>query len=148
MTTPQDPGSNLIATLEPIARSDCWGLMATARVGRLGLLVDGRPEVLPVNFALDGESVLFRTGEGTVLNKASLNVVAFEVDHTDDATHTGWSVLVQGVALDIGDAIDPTSERLRRLSLITWAPGTRHRWFQIKPSNVTGRLLRVTPDAL
>jgi uncharacterized protein len=148
MTTPQDPGSGLIATLEPIAKSDCWGLLATAQVGRVGLLVDGRPEVLPVNYALDGQTVLYRTGENTVLTKASLAVVAFEVDHVDEAAHTGWSVLVQGVAHDIGDAIDPTSERLRRLSLITWAPGTRQRWFRIDPDKVTGRRIWVTPDAL
>ena len=53
------------------------GLLGTAghrSVGRLGLLVDGRPEVLPVNYALDGETVLFRTAEGTVLNQAACGV--------------------------------------------------------------------------
>jgi len=122
-------------------------LLATASVGRVGLLVAGRPEILPVNFALDGETVLFRTAEGTVLDQASLSVVAFEVDHVDDQAHSGWSVLVQGTAQFIGDAIDPTSERLRRLSLITWAPGRRQRWFKIQPDKVTGRRLRVVPDA-
>ncbi len=148
MTTAQDPGSGLIASLDSIARGDCWGLLATARVGRVGLLVDGRPEILPVNYALDGETVLYRTAEGSVLNQASLSVVAFEVDHVDEATHTGWSVLVQGVAQDIGDAVDPTSERLRRLSLVTWAPGARQRWFRIDPGKVSGRRLRIVPDAL
>jgi nitroimidazol reductase NimA-like FMN-containing flavoprotein (pyridoxamine 5'-phosphate oxidase superfamily) len=122
-------------------------LLATASVGRVGLLVAGRPEILPVNFALDGETVLFRTAEGTVLDQASLSVVAFEVDHVDEQAHSGWSVLVQGTAQFIGDAIDPTSERLRRLSLITWAPGRRQRWFKIQPDKVTGRRLRVVPDA-
>ena len=148
MTTPQDPGLNLVASLEPLTKADCWGLLATAQIGRLGLLVDRRPEVLPINYALDGESVLFRTAEGTVLNQASLSVVAFEVDRVDETKHAGWSVLVQGVARDISDAIDPTSERLRRLSLITWAPGIRPRWYRIHPDKVTGRRLRVTPDAL
>lgn len=146
--TPEDLGSGLIATLDPLTRNDCWGLLATATFGRVGLLVDGRPEVLPVNYALDGETVLFRTGEGSALNQASLCVVAFQVDRIDESSHAGWSVMVQGVARDIGDAIDPTSERLRRLSLITWAPGTRPRWFRIDPTKVTGRRLRVTPDAL
>lgn len=140
--------TNLIATLENLGRSECLNFLATANVGRVGLLVDGRPEVLPVNYALDGESVLFRTAEGTVLNQAALSVVAFEVDHLDDADHSGWSVLVQGTAHDIGDAIDPSSERLRRLSLITWAPGRRQRWFQVRPDKITGRRIRVLPDAL
>jgi len=148
VTTPQDLGSGLIATLEPLTRADCWELLATAEFGRVGLLVDGRSEILPVNYAIDGETILFRTGEGSALNQASLCIVAFEADHIDPTTHAGWSVMVQGVARDIGDAIDPTSERLRRLTLITWAPGSRPRWFRIDPSKVTGRRLRVTPDAL
>jgi nitroimidazol reductase NimA-like FMN-containing flavoprotein (pyridoxamine 5'-phosphate oxidase superfamily) len=148
VATPQDSGSNLVASLEELGRADCLGLLATASLGRLGLLVDGRPEVLPVNFALDGDTVLFRTAEGTVLNQASFSVVAFEVDQVDEATHTGWSVMVQGAATYIGDAIDPTSERLRRLSLITWAPGRRQCWFRVDADKITGRRLRVTPDAL
>jgi uncharacterized protein len=92
--------------------------------------------------------VLFRTAERTVLNQASLTVIAFEVDQLDPATQTGWSVLVQGTARDIGDAIDATSQRLRRLSLVTWAPDQRERWFEVRPDKITGRRVRVTPDAL
>jgi len=148
VATPADPNAGLIATMETLAEAQCWGLLATVEVGRLGLVVDDRPVVLPVNFALDGETVLFRTAESTVLAEASLSLVAFEADVVEGATHEAWSVLVQGFARDIGDAIDPTSQRQRRLSLITWAPGTRHRWFRIDPDKVTGRRLRVLPDAL
>lgn len=143
-----DVKPHLVSKLEPIIRSECLTLLATASVGRVGLLVDGRPEILPVNYALDGDTVLFRTAEGTVLNQASMTVVAFEVDHLHPDTHSGWSVLVQGLAYDIGDTIDATSERVRRLSLITWAPGGRQRWFQIRPDKITGRRIRVLPDAI
>ena len=146
--TSHDFDSKVVASLEELGRVECLNLLATATVGRLGLLVDGRPEVLPVNYALDGDTVLFRTTQGTVLNQASLSVVAFEVDHLEPETHSGWSVLVQGTARDIGDAIDATSERLRRLSLITWAPGRRQSWFQVHPDKITGRRLRVLPEAL
>jgi len=137
-----------MASLDEIGRSECLGLLATAAVGRVGLIVDGKPEVLPVNYGLDGDSVLFRTAEGTVLTQASGRVIAFEVDHVDETTHTGWSVLVQGIAHNISDTIDPTSERLRRLALVTWAPDSRDRWFRVMPDRVTGRRLRVYPDAL
>lgn len=147
MTSPERD-ADLIVTVEELGRGECLSLLATAEVGRVGLVVDGRPEVLPVNYALDGDTVLFRTAEGTVLNQASMTVVAFEVDNLDAADHSGWSVLVQGTAQDIGDAIDATSERLRRLSLVTWAPGRRPRWIQVRPDKITGRRLRVLPDAL
>lgn len=148
MSTPQDPASGLIATLEQLAVPECWDLLSTAVVGRVGLVVDELPEVLPVNYALDGETVLFRTAEGTLLNQAALQVVAFEVDHVEERTHEGWSVLVQGFARDIGDAVNPNSERIRQLSLVAWAPGARPRWFQVRPDKVTGRRLRVQPGAL
>lgn len=144
----QEPEPRWIASLDEIGRSECLGLLATTSVGRLGLIVDGKPEVLPVNFGLDGDSVLFRTAEGTVLTQARHRVVAFEADQVDETTHTGWSVLVQGLTHDITDTIDPTSERLRRLAVITWAPDPRQRLFRVIPDRITGRRLRVYPDAL
>jgi uncharacterized protein len=148
MTTPQDPGSDLVATVEQIPEPECWNLLASAQVGRIGLLVGDQVEVLPVNFALDGRTILFRTAEGTVLNEASIRAIAFEVDRIDETTHEGWSVLVKGFARDIGDAIGADAERIRRLSLVTWAPGNRPRWIQIQPDAVTGRRIRVMPAAL
>lgn len=141
-------GPDLMAALEPLTPGVCWDLLATASIGRIGLIVDGMPEVLPVNYAIDGESILFRTAEHTVLTQAALSVVAFQADHVDPDSQTGWSVMVQGPALDIGEAIDPTSKRLRRLALVTWAPGPRDRWFHVKPVKVTGRRIRVYPSAL
>ena len=148
MTTPPEPGSDVVATVEQLPEPECWNLLASAQVGRVGLLVNTKVEVLPVNYALDGRSVLFRTAEGTVLNEASMTEVAFEVDRIDETTQEGWSVLVQGLARDIGDAIGADAERIRHLSLVTWAPGARFRWFQIQPGSVTGRRIRVLPASL
>jgi uncharacterized protein len=137
-----------VASFEILGRTECLNLLALAHVGRVGLVVNGQPQILPVNYALDGDSVLFRTAEGSVLNEASMTNVAFEVDRIDDLTQSGWSVLLQGHADDIGDAIDATSERLRRLTLITWAPGQRQCWFVIRPHTISGRRLRVLPREL
>ena len=140
---PSDP--NVDVDLEHLDRAECLRLLATVTVGRLGLVVDGRPEVLPVNYAVDDQTVVFRTAEGTVLTQAAMQVVAFEADQIDDATHTGWSVMAQGVAQDVSDAIDTTSERLRALELVSWAPGRRHRWFRLDADRLTGR--RLAPHA-
>jgi nitroimidazol reductase NimA-like FMN-containing flavoprotein (pyridoxamine 5'-phosphate oxidase superfamily) len=137
-----------VASLERLSRTECLDLLALAHVGRVGFLVDGHPEILPVNYALDGDAILFRTAEGSALNQVSLANVAFEVDAIDESMRSGWSVLVRGHATDIGDTIDPTSERLRRLTLVTWAPGQRQRWYVIRPQAITGRRLRVLPQEL
>jgi nitroimidazol reductase NimA-like FMN-containing flavoprotein (pyridoxamine 5'-phosphate oxidase superfamily) len=138
----------MVAEMEQLGTTECLNLLAEAQVGRVGLVVDGEPVVLPVNYALDGDAVLFRTTETSVLNEASMAKVAFEVDSVDEESHAGWSVLVRGRADDISDAIDATSERLRRLQLVTWAPGGRHNWFVIRPHAITGRRLRVMPAEL
>lgn len=145
MPEPEEPQAKLAITLEPLSRDECLSLLATTSLGRVAFLVDGRPEVLPVNYAVDGANVVFRTGQDTVLNKVAMQVVAFEVDQIDEMTHTGWSVVAQGVAQDVTNAIDTTSERLRGLSLVTWAPGERHRWLRVNADRVTGRRLGVAP---
>jgi len=139
------PASQGAASLEHLNRTECLNMLALAQVGRVGFVVDGQPEILPVNYALDGDTVLFRTDRGSALNQVSMANVAFEVDWIDESTQSGWSVLVRGRGECIADAVDPTSERIRRLTLNTWAPGERDRWFTIRPSSITGRRLRVLP---
>lgn len=141
MPAPEEPPSTSAVVMEELDAVACLELLTTTSVGRVGLVLDGRPFVLPVNYVVDGQSVVFRTAEGTVLNKVALQVVAFEADRIDEATATGWSVLVQGVAQDVSNAIDTTSERLRRLALVSWAPGQRHRWFRVNADTITGRRL-------
>jgi uncharacterized protein len=126
--------------IHELPREECERLLASQRVGRVGLVVDGQPHILPVNFATPGGGeVVFRTAAGTILNEASLRQVAFEVDEIDAQAHEGWSVLVLGYGRDIGDAIDADSVALRQLPLVNWAPGERHHWFKIVPAAVTGR---------
>jgi nitroimidazol reductase NimA-like FMN-containing flavoprotein (pyridoxamine 5'-phosphate oxidase superfamily) len=138
MTSTREPSPSLW----PLSRSECLDLLATTTVGRVALMVDQRPQIFPVNYVLDGDTVLFRTAEGTILSHAGLSSVAFEVDRIDESHHTGWSVLVHGRADNITDAVDATSERLRQRSLTTWAPGRRDQWFAIRPQDITGRRLR------
>lgn len=145
MPAPEDSEARLVGTMEEIDEAGCLALLATTTVGRVGLVVEDRPIVLPVNFAVDGRTVVFRTAEGTVLTKVALQVIAFEADEIDQEAQTGWSVLAQGVAQDVSDAIDTRSEQLRGLALVTWAPGQRDRWFRLDADTLTGRRLVVRP---
>ncbi len=145
MSAPEDQGASLVGSLEELDEAECLQLLASRSVGRLGFVLQERPMVLPVNYALDGRTVVFRTGEGTVLNRTALQMIAFEVDKIDDTTHSGWSVLAQGVAQDVGTAIDARSEKLRQLALVTWAPDRRDRWFRLDADTLTGRRLSVRP---
>jgi nitroimidazol reductase NimA-like FMN-containing flavoprotein (pyridoxamine 5'-phosphate oxidase superfamily) len=127
--------------LDAMDRPTCEAFLANESVGRLAVVVDDVPHILPVNYAADGATVVFRTAPGTFLTEASMRKVAFEVDHVDEHHRSGWSVCVHGFGRDITDAIDVESERLRDLIVDSWAPSTRDIWFKIIPTTVTGRYL-------
>src|SRR5262245_35950498 len=85
--------------LEVLGREECLILLDRSTVGRVGLSIGALPTVLPVNFRLVDEHVVFRTGVGSKLDAATRGaVIAFEVDHVDPVSHTGWSVVVTGIA--------------------------------------------------
>jgi hypothetical protein len=60
------------AGLEILDAADCLRLMGTVPIGRLVFTEDGLPSVRPVNFTVDGETVVFCTpmGTGTGLQNA------------------------------------------------------------------------------
>jgi uncharacterized protein len=135
-------------SLVPLGREECLALLGQGRVGRLAVVIEGQPHVVPLNYAVDAEGVVvFRTAELTKATEASLSKVAFEIDEIDLEHHTGWSVAVHGRGLNITNAIDAESERLRRLPVRPWAPGQRDQWFRITPSEITGRRLAAVASA-
>lgn len=76
--------------------SQCWSLLRTRDVGRVAFVLGGRLELLPVNYAVDGGSVVFRTSTGAKLEAADLRTEAvFEVD-AREADETAWSVVLRG----------------------------------------------------
>ena len=59
--------------------------------------------MLPVNFAVSGKAIIFRTAPDTLLAVYADGRVSFEADHLDQALREGWSVLVQGHARTVTD---------------------------------------------
>jgi nitroimidazol reductase NimA-like FMN-containing flavoprotein (pyridoxamine 5'-phosphate oxidase superfamily) len=125
-------------SLVELDRRECLDLFGRAGIGRVVLSVEAIPVALPVNTAvLDGD-VVFATDEGSKLDAALRgNVVSIEADGVDRLYHTGWSVIVTGVAELLTDPGD--IERARRLSLHAWAPGPHHFLVRIPSTVVSGR---------
>ncbi|HLN41464.1 MAG TPA: pyridoxamine 5'-phosphate oxidase family protein [Acidimicrobiales bacterium] len=128
-------------TVEELGRDECLTRMATQRLGRLGVVVDGVPLVLPMQFAMEGETVVLQTNQGAKTLNAPLTSVSFEVDHVDWDKGVGWSVLLQGYGADISSALDQRSEALRSLTVQSWAPPPADRWLKIIPRKITGRVI-------
>lgn len=133
MSGPEDRG------LRAIPEAECRRLLARQSVGRLAFVRKGQPLVMPVNYAVDEDSVVFRTDLGTKLAVVPLRRVGFEVDGYDLEERKGWSVLVQGYATDITRHVDPRARALRRLPVTPFASGPREYWIEIRIVRITGR---------
>jgi nitroimidazol reductase NimA-like FMN-containing flavoprotein (pyridoxamine 5'-phosphate oxidase superfamily) len=133
-TGPVDREAELFA-LDP---ATCLALLRAQPVGRL---VTGGvdPHVIPVNFVVVDDTIVFRTEAGGTAELAAGEEVMFEVDMFDQRTHSGWSVVVRG-RLATGSGEPPNA-------LVTWAPGRHERWMLIGIAAATGRLLRGAVDA-
>lgn len=140
--------SQLRATpqIEGLSRDECMSLLETVFVGRVGVSVGAIPAVLPVNYVMDGDTIVFRTVPGTKLDAALTNsVVAFEADDFDALHETGWSVLVRGIAREVTD--EHALARARRLPLRSWAfNGDADRYVRIDAELVTGRRITTRDD--
>lgn len=120
-----------------LSSEQCMALLRDAPIGRLGVIVAGRPEIYPVNHTVHEGDILFRTGSGTKLDAAVGQPVSFEVDGLDPATRTAWSVMVTGVAAEVGELHQVLD--LLRLPVFPWEPGAKPHLVRIHPESITGR---------
>lgn len=124
--------------LEEIDRDECLRLLATRSVGRLAVAEPGQaPLVVPVNYALVGESIVFRSDPGTKLRLLVTEPVSFQVDDIDPAQRSGWSVLLQGLAYRASER-----EIDEAVHLHSFAPGRKDYWVRLVPKSITGRRIR------
>ena len=119
--------------IQTLSTEECLSLLATASVGRVAMTRDALPVILPVNYVVDGSSVLIRTTEGTILRAARAGgaVVAFEVDELDERTMSGWSVLVTGTLREV-TAVSAVL-RAEQLPLMPWTGGERATSCALRP---------------
>lgn len=126
--------------LEEIDAGECLELLAGERVGRIGVVVRGRPEIFPVNYSLDAsDSIIIRTSIGTKLEAAVNHHVVFEVDHVEPDLLSGWSVVVHGVAHQTGRVVEGAHH------LKTWRDDTPY-LLRIAGMSVSGRRIHHYPD--
>jgi uncharacterized protein len=126
-----------------LSASECWDLLASVALGRLVTSVDGQPEIFPVNFVVQGRTVLFRTAEGTKLVSTAINDrVLFEADDHDAAE--GWSVIVKGSGRML--RINEELEEAERAQLLPWTATLKQHYVRIQPVSITGRRFRFGPE--
>jgi nitroimidazol reductase NimA-like FMN-containing flavoprotein (pyridoxamine 5'-phosphate oxidase superfamily) len=139
MTTHEQPTGNLTF-------DECWDLLDSDTLGRLAVVVDGHPEIFPVNYVVHRRSIVFRTSGVTKLwNAKEERPAALEIDGYDPHTEEAWSVVARGGTGIIEDQAD--KDAVDSLGLEPWQPGEKVHYIRLSARALTGRRFKVNrPD--
>lgn len=128
--------------MEELSAAECWRLLRTQEVGRLAVSIADRPDIFPINYVVDGDGIVFRTGPGTKLAAAVLGRgIAFEIDGYDPIAGEAWSVVVKGPARQIEHMIEYFEAD--ELPLFPWHASSKPDIVRIEAVEVTGRRFHV-----
>ena len=127
--------------MRELSYQECVDLLRAELIGRIGIVLDDQPFVLPVTYRLVETTavtwIAIRTRPGNVLDHPGARV-AFEIDGFDETRRHGWSVLVRGTlqrvdcdAADFRERFDPAP----------WIEKERDSWLVVDPFVITGRVL-------
>jgi nitroimidazol reductase NimA-like FMN-containing flavoprotein (pyridoxamine 5'-phosphate oxidase superfamily) len=134
---PGEGHAGLHPALEELSDDQCRAHLGAGGVGRIVLSTATGPAAYPVNFVFADGLVIFRTSES--MAAAASGIVAFEVDHIDEAMSEGWSVLLRGHSRLIEDQEERMA--LVPLDIEPWAGGPRLNLVEITPFDLTGRVI-------
>jgi nitroimidazol reductase NimA-like FMN-containing flavoprotein (pyridoxamine 5'-phosphate oxidase superfamily) len=138
----REPGD----TAGVLTHEECLALLASLTLGRVAVTSRALPVVVPVNYTLAGNRIVFRTQRAGMLARACDDaVVGFQVDDLARDGQSGWSVLVVGVAHLLEGSEDL---RALELNLVSAVDGYGDDQFVgIALGQVSGRLVRDSRDA-
>ena len=123
---------------EPIGvmtTDECWDMLRANEFGRLAYHLAGEVHLTPINYAVDHDTLLFRTAEGSKLLGVEMNPdVAFEIDEFDE--HHARSVVLRGVARHLGE---DEEHRAENVPLRPWVPTLKYDVVEIRPTEISGR---------
>lgn len=130
--------------IECMDRKECLRMLAGDSVGRLAIVHGGAPVIFPVNYALDGEDIVFRTDPGTKLGAGPRSPACFEIDALDRKNRSGWSVVASGRLEEVTEYDWRRWQRIRLLAITPWALGDKSHWMRLVPERITGRYVGPT----
>jgi nitroimidazol reductase NimA-like FMN-containing flavoprotein (pyridoxamine 5'-phosphate oxidase superfamily) len=121
--------------VEEMSTEECWSHLENEEFGRLAYRLVDEVHIVPVNFVVDGRTLLFRTAAGNKLLAAAMaSEVAFEID--ERAEESAWSVVVRG---HLRRLEEDEQHRLDDLPEHSWIPTRRDEVIDLVPEAVTGR---------
>lgn len=118
-----------------LSQDECWEMLRGEEFGRLAFRLVDEVHITPINYAVDGETLLFRTAGGNkLLSVAMGSEVAFEIDRYDE--ESARSVVVRGTARQLPEVEEHRSENV---PLRPWVGTLKYNVVEIAPKVVSGR---------
>ena len=126
-----------------LADDESWARLRSHSVGRVVTRVGDVIDIFPINYVVDGHSLVLRTAEGTKLAEMVISSeVLFEVDHVDD--RVAWSVVVRGSARRLETEADIAAAE--RLTLQPLVPTLKRNFVRITATSISGREFVLGPE--
>ncbi len=138
---PGQSGASARPVLVKLTAEECWERLGTHGIGRIALPLHPGPGVFPVNYLVDGGTVVYRTDRAGAAAPEVDSEVSFQADHIDEHRHDGWSVLIVGNAEHVTDSA-AVQHLAEQPGARPWAGGVRELWIRVVPAQVSGRRIR------
>lgn len=141
MAREEQPRSQAVPARQAIelTEAECWTLLEGASLGRVVFTHRAMPAIRPVNHLVDDRKIIVRSHLGAaIVSRATADagsVVCYEADDLDPVRHTGWSVIVTGMARLVRD---PAAIARYERILEPWIAGQMDHVISIEPEFVSG----------
>lgn len=123
-----------------LTSEECWEMLRDEEFGRLAYRLVDEIHITPINYAVAGGSLLFRTAEGNKLLAVVMGSdVAFEIDRYGE--DSARSVVVRGTARLLPE---DQAHRAENVPLRPWVPTLKYNVVEIEPKVVSGRAFELS----
>lgn len=134
---------NETRTFDRIGAEECWLLVGSEGVGRVGFMGATNIQIVPTRYDAQRGTAYFRAGTfGELARRVHGRAVTLQVDDIDHANFSGWSVVMTGTAHRVDDAAT-VAARWSAGRPSPWLPTPQAQWIALDVDEITGE--RVSP---
>lgn len=127
-------------TVTRLTQDECWQMLREEEFARLAFRIVDEVHITPINYAVDDQTLLFRTAEGNKLLAVAMDSeVALEIDRYDE--ESARSVVVRGSARILPEDLE---HRAEHVPLRPWVGAPKYNVVEISPHTVTGRAFELS----
>lgn len=117
-----------------LTAEECLALLRTHYIGRVAWQAADGPRIMPVSYRLTASGIQIQTAIGTRVAQLRRGYeVAFEVDHVNSQTRSGWSVIARGRSGPGADQLDDDHR------VLPWSNTPAVIAIMVAVSTITGR---------